>query len=357
MRECKEFLQNTAYFFAGEGNILSELLSSEREPEEIQFEEQLRPSRLSDFVGQSRVKEKLSIFIEAARVRDEALDHCLFYGPSGLGKTTLAHIIANELGVSCCSTSGPALEKPGDLAGILTSLSDGDVLFIDEVHRLPRAVEEYLYSAMEDFSLDIVLERGPGARSVRLSLPHFTLAAATTRAGLLTPPFRSRFGIAERLDYYPPEDIHRILVRSARILSVGLTEAAGAEIAGRSRGTPRIANRLLRRVRDFALVRSDGRITKTVAKDALSLFEIDEFGLDEMDKRILTTIIEKFSGGPVGLSTIAVSVGEDAGTIEEVYEPYLILVGFIARTPRGRVATPLAYKHLGKSPGSTMLFK
>lgn len=336
---------------------MSRLLSSEREPEEARFEERLRPSRLSEFVGQRRVKEKLSIFIEAARVRSEALDHCLFYGPSGLGKTTLAHIIANELGVSCCDTSGPALEKPGDLAGILTSLSDGDVLFIDEVHRLPRAVEEYLYSAMEDFSLSIVLDKGPGARSVRLSLPYFTLVAATTRAGLLSPAFRSRFGIAERLDYYSPEDIHRILIRSARILSVELTEAAGAEIAGRSRGTPRIANRLLRRIRDFALVRSDGRITKTVALDALSLFQIDEFGLGEMDKRILVTIVEKFSGGPVGLSTIAVSVGEDAGTIEEVYEPYLILRGFIARTPKGRIATPLAYKHLGRSPEGPGLFK
>ena len=316
---------------------------------EIKEEETLRPKHLSEFIGQEKLKRKLATYIAAAKERGESLDHIIFYGPPGLGKTTLAHIIAAEMGSEIKVTAGPILERPVDLVGLLSSLADGDVLFIDEIHRTPRNVEEFLYPAMEDFCLDIVIDKGPSARTVRLNLSHFTLVGSTTRAGLITAPLRSRFGIVERIDYYSPEELFQIVMRSARIMNIETDMEGAMEISRRARGTPRIANRILRRVRDFAQVHGGGVITSEVAKAALDMLEIDPEGLDEMDKRILRTIIEKFNGGPVGIKTISVAVGEDEGTIEELYEPYLIQHGFLARTQRGRVATPLAYKHLGLS--------
>lgn len=307
----------------------------------------LRPSLFSEFTGQTKVKERLEIAVEAAKQRGESLDHLLLNGPPGLGKTTLAHILAKAMGVTIRCTSGPTIEKAGDLAGLLTNLEEGDILFIDEIHRLQKTIEEYLYPAMEDFKLDIIIDQGPNARSVRLNLPRFTLIGATTRSGLLTAPLLTRFPLRERLDYYSAEDLCQIVLRSARLLNVEVEPAGAAEIARRSRGTPRIANNLLRRVRDYAQVRGDGKITAAVADRALAMLEIDENGLDEMDKRILETIIVKFGGGPVGLNSMAVAVGEEPDTIEEVYEPYLIMEGYIKRTPQGRVATPLSYKKLG----------
>jgi Holliday junction DNA helicase RuvB len=306
----------------------------------------LRPRTLDEFVGQERIKEQLGLLIEGARARGEFADHLLFSGPPGLGKTTLAGIVAHEMTVGFRPTSGPALERAGDLAAILTNLEDGDVLFVDEVHRMPRAVEELLYAALEDFKLDVVIGKGPSARSIRLDLPRFTLVAATTRPGMITLPLRERFGFAPRLDYYSTADLELVVGRSARILGVEIEPQGAAEIAKRARGTPRVANRLLRRVRDFAEVRADGRITVQTARDGLELFEVDEQGLDKVDVAILSTLIHKFDGGPVGLSTLAASVGEETETIEDVYEPYLLQLGFIKRTPRGRVATELAYRHL-----------
>jgi Holliday junction DNA helicase RuvB len=323
------------------------LLDPERRDEEHELDLSLRPRWICDFVGQDRIREHLEIFIRAARERSEPLDHAILSGPPGLGKTTLAGIIANEMGVAFKQTSGPALERAGDLASILTNLEPGDVLFIDEIHRLNRVVEEVLYPAMEDFQLDIVIGKGPAARSIRLDLPPFTLVGATTRSGLLTSPLRERFGVQCRLDYYHVSEIRDIILRSARILSVDVDEDGAYELARRSRGTPRIANRLLRRVRDFAQVRAEGRIDYEVGCEALALFEVDDVGLDKMDKMILSTIIEKFNGGPVGVNTLAVSVGEEIDTIEEVYEPYLLQIGFMQRTPRGRVVTEHAYRHLG----------
>jgi len=313
--------------------------------DEQEFDISLRPKDMSEFVGQEKVKENLSIYIEAARQRGEALDHVLLYGPPGLGKTTLAHIIANELQVEIKTTSGPVMDKAGDLAGILTNLQEKDVLFIDEIHRLNNIVEEYLYSAMEDYKLDIMIDRGPSARSIQIQLPQFTLIGATTRAGLLTSPMRARFGVVARLDYYRADDLKTIVHRSARLLKIQIDDAGANEIACRSRGTPRIANRLLRRTRDFAQVKAEGTIDKKVADQSLKMLEVDEKGLDEMDKRILQTIIEKYNGGPVGLNTIAVAVAEESETIEELYEPFLIQEGFLKRTPRGRVATQIAYEH------------
>ena len=311
-----------------------------------EFDSSLRPKTLKDFIGQKHLKENLKISIEAAKNRNESMDHTLFFGPPGLGKTTLAYIIANELNVNISTTSGPILEKPGDLAGILTNLQERDVLFIDEIHRLNRSVEEYLYSAMEDYSIDILVDTGPKARGVKISLKPFTLIGATTRAGLLTSPMRSRFGIVHRINFYPPEELAKIIKRSAQILKVFIEPDAALEIAHRSRGTPRVANRLLRRIRDYAQVKGVGQITKAIALKSFKLLDVDEKGLDAMDKLILKTIINKFNGGPVGLKTIAVAVGEEKDTIEEVFEPYLILEGFIERTLKGRVATALAYKHL-----------
>ncbi len=316
---------------------------------EKEFENALRPLRFDDFSGQKSVVENLCVFVEAAKYRGEPLDHTLLHGPPGLGKTTLSNIIANELGVGFKITSGPVLDKPGDLAGILTSLERNDVLFIDEIHRLSPVVEEYLYSAMEDFRIDIMIDKGPSARSIQIDLNPFTLVGATTRSGLLTAPLRARFGINLHLQYYDPETLQRIVKRSARLLRVPIDDDAAVEISRRSRGTPRIANGLLRRVRDFAQVKGNGTITKSIATFALQALSIDQYGLDEVDNKILLTIIDKFRGGPVGVSTIATAVGEDSGTVEEVYEPYLIMEGFLKRTPRGRVATPLAYEHLGRN--------
>ena len=318
-------------------------------PSEREFENALRPPKFQDFSGQSKVVENLEVFVEAAKYRGEPLDHTLLHGPPGLGKTTLSNIIANELGVGFKITSGPVLDKPGDLAGILTSLEINDVLFIDEIHRLSPVVEEYLYSAMEDYRIDIMIDKGPSARSIQIDLNPFTLIGATTRSGLLTAPLRARFGINLHLEYYDPQTLARIIKRSARILNVPIDDEAAMEISRRSRGTPRIANALLRRVRDFAQVKGNGSIDTVIARLSLTALNIDQYGLDEIDNRILLTIIDKFQGGPVGVSTIATAIGEDAGTLEEVYEPYLIMEGFIKRTQRGRMVTELAYQHLGRN--------
>ncbi len=316
---------------------------------DLEFDSSVRPVSFDEFVGQNKIKDNLKIFIQAAQGRGEAIDHMLFCGPPGLGKTTLAHIIAREMGVQIKATTGPVLERPADLAGILTNLGEHDVLFIDEIHRINRMVEEYIYPAMEDYCIDIMIDKGPSARSVRLNLPKFTLIGATTRAGLLTAPMRARFGMINRLDYYTHDDLEQIILRSAKILGVSIDPGGAREIAQRSRGTPRVANRLLRRVRDFAQVEGDGNITAAIAQRSLLRLEVDEVGLDDMDKRILEAIIKKFNGGPVGLNTLAVAVGEESDTVEEVYEPYLIQEGFLMRTPRGREATERAYKHLGLS--------
>ena len=323
------------------------IITTEFAEEDIKIENHLRPQLLKDYIGQQKVKDTLSIYIEAARQREEPLDHVLFYGPPGLGKTTLAGIIANEMGVKMKVTSGPAIEKPGEIAAILTNLSEGDVLFIDEIHRLNRQVEEVLYPAMEDFAIDIVIGKGAAARSIRLDLPKFTLVGATTRAGLLTAPLRDRFGVVSRLEFYSTKDLMTIIRRSADVLHVKIDERGAEELARRSRGTPRLANRLLKRVRDYAQVCHDGVITLQVANEALDLLDVDKYGLDQSDRNILFTMMEKFGGGPVGLDTLAAALGEDSGTLEDVYEPYLIKNGFIQRTPRGRVVTELARVHCG----------
>lgn len=324
--------------------------SAVADPIEAAEESSLRPRRLAEFVGQAQLKEHLEIVLEAARRRGQAVDHLLFAGPPGLGKTTMAGIVAVEMGVSLRITSGPALVRAGDLAAILTDLAEGDVLFIDEIHRLGRAVEEILYPAMEDFALDIVLGKGPAARSIRLDLPRFTLVGATTRTGLITGPLRDRFGFVARLDYYDPAELEAIISRAARILGVDLDRAGATEIAGRSRGTPRIANRLLKRVRDYAEVRADGRVTLDLARKGLAVFGVDQLGLDKVDRAILDALCARFAGGPVGLSTLAVSIGEEPDTVEDVYEPFLMQLGLLMRTPRGRVATPAAWRHLGLEP-------
>ncbi len=323
------------------------IITTDETVEDEQIEGSLRPHRLSEYIGQEKLKETLQIYISAARTRGEALDHVLLYGPPGLGKTTLAGIISSEMGTNMKITSGPAIEKPGELAAILSGLQENDVLFIDEIHRLNRQVEEVLYPAMEDFAIDIMIGKGPTAKSIRLDLPHFTLVGATTRAGLLTAPLRDRFGIIHRMDFYSTAELKKIVQRSASVLNVEMEEEASEELARRSRGTPRLANRLLKRVRDFAQVRGDGKISKKITDQALDLLEVDKLGLDTGDRRILMTIIEKFGGGPVGLDTLAASLSEDAGTLEDVYEPYLLQNGFIQRTPKGRIATDLCYRHFG----------
>jgi len=327
-----------------------EITTPEVLSDESVVELSLRPQRLSEFIGQQKVKDSLRVWIDAALARREPLDHSLFFGPPGLGKTTLAELIARELGVNIRATSGPALEKPGDLVGTLTNMREGDILFIDEIHRLRPIIEEFLYPAMEDFKIDIRLSEGPKAQTITMPIERFTLIGATTRFGMLTPPMRARFGIVERLNYYPADDLEQIVKRSAEVLKVEIEAGGGSEIAKRSRGTPRVANRLLRRIRDYAQVRADGIITKAVAHEGLQMLDVDEFGLDDMDARILKTIVEKFDGGPVGLNTVAAAVGEDANTIEEVYEPFLVQHGFLQRTPRGRMATPMAYRHFGYTP-------
>lgn len=334
---------------AGE-SMSRRIITTENLEEDVKIENHLRPQMLDDYIGQEKAKETLKIYIKAAKERNEALDHVLFYGPPGLGKTTLAGIIANEMGVNLKITSGPAIEKPGEMAAILNNLQEGDVLFVDEIHRLNRQVEEVLYPAMEDYAIDIMIGKGATARSIRLDLPHFTLVGATTRAGMLTAPLRDRFGVVHRLEFYSVEELKTIIIRSANVLDVRIDEEGAYALARRSRGTPRLANRLLKRVRDFAQVKYDGYITKEVANYALDLLDVDKEGLDQTDRDLLMTIIEKFQGGPVGLDTLAASVGEDSGTIEDVYEPYLLKNGFIQRTPRGRVITEKAYTHLGISP-------
>lgn len=323
------------------------IITTENLEEDLKIENHLRPQLLKDYIGQEKAKEMLKVYIEAAKSRQESLDHVLFYGPPGLGKTTLAGIIANEMHVNLKITSGPAIEKPGEMAAILNNLQEGDVLFVDEIHRLNRQVEEVLYPAMEDFAIDIMIGKGSGARSIRLDLPKFTLVGATTRAGMLTAPLRDRFGVVHRLEFYTAEELKTIIMRSAKVLDVEIEPNGAMEIARRSRGTPRLANRLLKRVRDFAQVKYDGIITEEVVMYALDLLDVDTYGLDHVDRNILETIIVKFQGGPVGLDTLAASIGEDSGTIEDVYEPYLIQNGFINRTPKGRVVTELAYHHLG----------
>lgn len=323
-------------------------------PDEVTYELSLRPRTLKEFIGQERIKENVAIFIEAALLRKEPLDHVLFFGPPGLGKTTLATIIANELKVNIKTTSGPVLERPGDLAAILTNLSDGDILFIDEIHRLPRVVEEVLYPAMEDFTLDIIIGQGPNARTLKLNLPRFTLVGATTRTGMLTSPLRDRFGVICRLEFYTPAELGEIVKRSAELLSIATDEAAAEEIARRSRGTPRIANRLLKRLRDFAQVKGDGVITIEIARQGLASLDVDHIGLDEIDRKLLLTIIEKFNGGPAGVEAIAATLREDKDTIEDVYEPFLLQEGLLERTPRGRLATRRAYEHLGRTVPQTL---
>lgn len=323
------------------------IMTAEKAVEDVKIETSLRPLSLQEYIGQEKAKEHLRIYIDAAKARGESLDHVLFYGPPGLGKTTLAGIIAYEMGVHMKVTSGPAIEKPGEMAAILNNLQEGDVLFIDEIHRLNRQVEEVLYPAMEDYAIDIMIGKGATARSIRLDLPHFTLVGATTRAGLLTAPLRDRFGVVHHLEFYTPEELQTIILRSAKVLGVEIDEKGAYAMARRSRGTPRLANRLLKRVRDFAQVKYDGVITEEVADFALDLLDVDKYGLEQLDRRILLTIIEKFGGGPVGLDTLAAAIGEDSGTLEDVYEPYLIKNGFLNRTPKGRVATDFAYGHLG----------
>ena len=323
------------------------IINTEFTREDMGIENHLRPQTLDEYIGQEKAKEMLRVYIDAARSRGEALDHVLFYGPPGLGKTTLAGILANEMGSELKITAGPAIAKPGEMAAILNNLNDGDILFVDEIHRLNRQVEEVLYPAMEDYAIDIVIGKGASARSIRLDLPHFTLVGATTRAGLLTAPLRDRFGVVHHLEFYTEDELLTIILRSARVLNVGIEEAGARQIASRSRGTPRLANRLLKRVRDFAQVRHDGVITEAVAAEALDLLDVDKMGLDATDRRILLTVIEKFGGGPVGLETLAAALSEDVGTLEDVYEPYLLKNGLLNRTPRGRMATELAYHHLG----------
>lgn len=323
------------------------MIETNLQEEDMRIEGSLRPQKLTDYIGQPKIKDSLQIYIEAAKLRKDSLDHVLFYGPPGLGKTTLAGIIANEMGVNIKITSGPAIEKPGEMAAILNNLQEGDLLFVDEIHRLNRQVEEVLYPAMEDYAIDIMIGKGPTARSIRLELPHFTLVGATTRAGLLSAPLRDRFGIIHRLEFYSVEELQVIIMQSARVLEASVEPAGALEMAKRSRGTPRLANRILKRVRDYAQVKHDGIITEAVAMTALDLMDVDRMGLDHIDRNILLTIIQKFEGGPVGLDTLAAAIGEDPGTIEDVYEPYLLKNGFINRTPRGRVVTDFAYQHLG----------